>query len=347
MKYLRLLILLTAFNWTYLTYGQTSLRDWKYRSELIIDHTSSAEPVAEYQAHFPFDARSLIKAGKLQADGKDIRLIDSNGQTLLCHWLEGDLDKGPVQVWVKIPYLEAGERKTVYLYYGNPGAVSVADGSCTFQAFDDFADNTVDTEKWEQAGGGSLRIDRGKAHFQASGSDIVLRSFTAVQMPAIIEMWVTRSSGKFISLALTNTSPVFWDGYALAIDHARKRAELALTDPEVTPCGGFSFLPSFKASPMADRINGLWSLSWLTSNTLMGNWPGGALLEQNSFREQKKRRIALGVLACSFQGSFAGELEVDWIRVRKFLAQEPPTVLGPETTNTSAEAIIVPGSYTG
>jgi hypothetical protein len=347
MRPIYFLLLLNTFGWNHLVCGQSSLRAWKYRSELIIDHTSSAETVAEYQTHFAFDARPLIKAGKIAPDGKDLRLIDSNGKTLLCHWLEGELDKGPVRIWVKIPYLEAGERKTVYLYYGNPAAVSVADGSCTFQSFDDFAGPTIDTEKWEQAGGGSLRIDRGKAHFQANGSDIVLRSYAAVQMPVIIEMWVTRSTGKFISLALTNTSPVFWDGYALAIDHARKRAELALTDPEVTPCGGFSFLASFKASPMEERIDGLWSLSWLTSNTLMGNWPGGALLEQNSFREQKKRRIALGVLACSFQGSFAGELEVDWIRVRKFLAQEPPTSLGPETPNTSAEVIIAPGSYTG
>lgn len=330
-----------------MAYGQSSLRYWKYRTELMVDNSANPEPLTNYQISFGFVTAGLVREGKMDVNGKDIRLTDSDGKTLLCHWIENSLLDSLAKIWVKIPYLDAGERKTLYLYYGNPDAAPVADGNCTFQVFDDFSASTVEPDKWEQSGNGSLQLTKGKAVFKASGSDIVLRSVKQLQMPVIIEMFVNRSAGKFVSLALTYPSPIFWDGYALALDHERNRIELAHTDPDVTPCSGFSLLSSFKANPAGTQTNGVWSLSWITSNVLFGNWPGGALLEQNSFREQKQRRMALGVVACRFQGEISGELEVDWVRVRKFSRQEPPVAMGPETPNTNAEAIIVPSGYNG
>jgi hypothetical protein len=78
----------------------------------------------------------------MQSDCDDIRITDQNGQ-VLPHWIDNrnySCNTANTQVWVKLPVLPASGT-TVYVYYGQPTATSVNNGSQVFDFFDDFDDN--------------------------------------------------------------------------------------------------------------------------------------------------------------------------------------------------------------
>ncbi|MEM5829117.1 MAG: DUF2341 domain-containing protein, partial [Candidatus Aenigmatarchaeota archaeon] len=76
------------------------------------------------------EIRALYEA-KARLDYGDIRFTDSDGTTLLNYWQEAD-----GKFWIKVPLIPANSMKTIYLYYGNPSASSMSNGSMTFLAFD-------------------------------------------------------------------------------------------------------------------------------------------------------------------------------------------------------------------
>ncbi len=318
--------------------AQTGLAAWRFHQPFTVTNSSPVQDLTDYQIAISIPAVSLIAAGKMDSAGKDIRILNSDRRSVLCHWIENSLRDTITRIWVKIPHVPAQTTQTFYLYYGNAQATTVDDGACTFLFFDDFSAGTVDAAKWENGGTGSVTIRKGKAEFKATGTDAILRSYASFELPIIAEMAVDGASGQYNALALIKNDPPYWTGYTLSYDSKRSRMELALTEPEVTPCGGYSFLTGYKAAT-AGNVKGTWSLAWMTKNTWFANWPGGKLLEQNSIWQFGAMKLAIGTLACRFQGTHAGTMQVDWVRVRQFAAQEPLVELGPEKPNTSAGTI--------
>ena len=125
------------------------LSGWGYRRAITISNTGNANTLTGYQVLVTLDTASLISAGKMRSDGGDIRFTDSDGTTLLSYWIESGINTASTKVWVKVPSIPASSTKTIYLYYGNPNAVSASNGDATFDFFDDFNDGTVDTSKWD------------------------------------------------------------------------------------------------------------------------------------------------------------------------------------------------------
>jgi hypothetical protein len=84
-------------------------------------------------------------------------LIDTNNITF---WTSDTVDSASItsvsinyynktqRIWVKVPFIPASTTKTIYVYYGNPSATSTSNGTATFDFFDDFNDNSIDTSKW-------------------------------------------------------------------------------------------------------------------------------------------------------------------------------------------------------
>lgn len=103
--------------------------------------------------------------GHCQLDFKDIRFAGDD-LTLLDYWIESKVDGSYADVWVEIKDdLSSGE-VLIYIYYGNPGAVSESNGTNTFLFFDDFDD----LSKWTRiATGGSSTC---------SGSVLTVQSIT-------------------------------------------------------------------------------------------------------------------------------------------------------------------------
>lgn len=99
------------------------LAGWSYREPVNI---SSSSELSNYQVLVTVDTASLILAGKMKADGGDIRFTDSDGTTLLNYWIESGINTASTKIWVKVPSVPTGET-TIYMYYGNLAAASDSD----------------------------------------------------------------------------------------------------------------------------------------------------------------------------------------------------------------------------
>ncbi len=107
---------------------------WLYRRPVII--TNSGASLAYYQVlvtlnnlNFNFNQANLY--------GSDVRFTHSDGTTELKYWIESwDKTNQKAYIWVRVPSLASGGT-TIYLYYNNPAATSLSDGTNTFDGFDD------------------------------------------------------------------------------------------------------------------------------------------------------------------------------------------------------------------
>lgn len=118
---------------------------WQYRRQLTI---TSSSALSGYQVSFYLDTASLIAAGKMRSDCGDLRVRDTDGTTDLPYWIEiNTCNTSNTRVWTKVASIPNGT-KTIWTYYGNPGAVFASNGTSVFDFFDDFPGTTLNTSKW-------------------------------------------------------------------------------------------------------------------------------------------------------------------------------------------------------
>jgi hypothetical protein len=134
------------------------LEGWSYRIRITISGSSGAgtgyqvllkigESSGATGAHFHLNGMSAsFPSGKNQ--GGDLCFTADDGETTLSFWVENVFGSSPNRVawvWVKVS-ADLGTSKTIYCYFGNPGATNLSNGSNTFLFFDDF--NTLNTTIW-------------------------------------------------------------------------------------------------------------------------------------------------------------------------------------------------------
>ena len=103
----------------------------------------------------------------MQPDFEDLRFTDSNGTTLIDHWVEDYTASTDATVWVEVTDVPASGNKDVFMYFGNLSASPTSSSTATFVAVDDFEDNDIteysgDTAKFQteaaSAFGGSYGV---------------------------------------------------------------------------------------------------------------------------------------------------------------------------------------------
>jgi len=130
---------------------ENPLPDWDYMREVTIDNTQNSNTLSDFQVQITLDTASLISNGKMKSDCGDIRVYDPDKGSLLPYWVEsGTENTSNTKIWVKVPSIPGGGKKTIYLFYGNPGATSQSNGDDVFEFFDDFEGTSLDTNKWEE-----------------------------------------------------------------------------------------------------------------------------------------------------------------------------------------------------
>jgi hypothetical protein len=109
------------------------LAGWNYFTAVTVDNTASTSSLSYYQVPVMFSGPVYASwAAHGKPDGSDLRVADSNGLTLLQFALEGiDAANQVVYLLVKVPFVAAGARKTIYIYWGNPSATSVSNYATT------------------------------------------------------------------------------------------------------------------------------------------------------------------------------------------------------------------------
>jgi len=107
---------------------------WHYRRPVIIN---SGTALPWYQVLITLDSGNFPSFSLSKSDGSDVRFTHSDGTTELKYWIESwDNINQKAYVWVRVPSLASGNT-TIYLYYNNPAATKVSDGTATFDSFDD------------------------------------------------------------------------------------------------------------------------------------------------------------------------------------------------------------------
>lgn len=109
---------------------------WNSRKCFDLDHTAvGAEDQTEYQIYFDIDTASLVSAGKMQADGDDIRFVDTDGN-VLPYFIADDMNTTSTRIWLKMDDIDAGTTEEVCMYYGNAdvSGVSSREDAFTYDA---------------------------------------------------------------------------------------------------------------------------------------------------------------------------------------------------------------------
>ncbi|MFW0862564.1 MAG: DUF2341 domain-containing protein [Candidatus Komeilibacteria bacterium] len=92
---------------------------WLYRKTITITNSSSAQTNTQFKVLTATDLSSLVSAGRLQADLRDLRFTDVNGN-ILKYWFE-DSTNSSADVWV-FASLVPSTNMDIYMYYGNSAA---------------------------------------------------------------------------------------------------------------------------------------------------------------------------------------------------------------------------------
>lgn len=101
-----------------------------YRVPITINNFCG-QTLKNHQVLVTFNTETPIAQGKMKSQGEDIRFLDEDKSTSLNHWIESGINKPATKIWVKVPEIPVSPPKTIYLYYGNPDAVSTSDPRST------------------------------------------------------------------------------------------------------------------------------------------------------------------------------------------------------------------------
>lgn len=115
-----------------------SLDDWQNRREITVNNssgsakTSYAVQVSLTSSNFDF--------GDAQGNGADLRFTDSDGETLLNHWIQSfSSASSTATVWVEVPSIPGNGSTSIYMYYNNPNVSDGQDAGSTFTVFEDWS----------------------------------------------------------------------------------------------------------------------------------------------------------------------------------------------------------------
>lgn len=140
----------------------------RFRDRISVSNVSGGTLV-RVQVLVTLDTRALITQ-RMRSDCGDMRLVDSDGSTLLDYYLESGCDTAATRVWAKIPSLPAGG-KTIYLDYGDAAATSLSVTVDSMFAHD-ATDTTASYDYYMQVSSSSLMEARVSAtNIAVAGDD--------------------------------------------------------------------------------------------------------------------------------------------------------------------------------
>ena len=110
----------------------TSLAQGNYSMNIDISEQASVS-LTNYQVDLTINTEALILAGKMNADGSDMRFYsDSCLTTAIPFWIENGINTTTTNVWVNVPSIPASTVTSIYMTYGDPAATLASDFASTF-----------------------------------------------------------------------------------------------------------------------------------------------------------------------------------------------------------------------
>lgn len=129
------------------------LSGWVYRKSVLVNPSAGAGtgyPIY-VTVHYGTGIDSnydVYFSSHCQTDFDDIRWTDDDKVTLLSYERESYVASTSGLFWIKVNDDLSTTQQTIYVYYGNSTVTTTSDGVSTFSFYDDFEDNSLDTNKW-------------------------------------------------------------------------------------------------------------------------------------------------------------------------------------------------------
>lgn len=219
----------------------TCFSAWRYVVDIPVSNPNGLTQT-DFQIKVDLDTQTLIGAGKMNADGSDLRFTGSDCCSELPYFIQSGLNTASTVIWVKVPVLPPfGNPFSITMYYGNSAAntiVSNIDSVLSSIGTDSTGtgtapiDTTVATEAY------SIPIDgrtvRWRIYSQGAG-DITLKIFNDTNK-------VNGSSPLFSLPAGPGFTFIDWEGVSVPGAHVGfhtlDNLGMMTSCTPVTPCPG-------------------------------------------------------------------------------------------------------------
>ena len=281
---------------------------WSYRKPITINN-SNPTVLTDFQVKLSLNTASLITSGKMLATGNDIRFSDSTCAKLF-YYVQDSINNISTNIWVRVNSIPANSSKTIYLYYGNPVALSESNPDSTFLLFDDFKGSSLDATKWNSFGNAPV-VSVGSITFTTTTASTV-RSVKILPKPYITEIKVDASSGQWPSMGQLNK-------YTFAgVGMFQQTGSNTHINSFVA--SGTSYSSYFSSDIYGGNV-GVWSMYWLTQNNFTASWLGNTITKttsQNSDIPTDSLHSTFGLLNAG-----TSSMTIDWFRARKYAAITP------------------------
>ncbi|MES2618530.1 MAG: DUF2341 domain-containing protein [Bacteroidota bacterium] len=321
----RLLFLVLGFFILSESKAITCLPGWKYTAPITVTNTN-AGGLSYFQVKVIVNTQALIAAGKMKSTGDDIRFTDANCNNLH-YWIDSNLNTTTTVIWVKVLSIPGSGNVRINLYYGNNCAAAAQSGDSTFVFFDDFSGGSLNTGKWNNykttPGSGAVGLAGGLATISTTGAtDNVIRSVTTYTSPLRLESKVVANSGDYLSLAQLNTGT--FNGIAVAAG-TTYGANFTFNS---AAAAGASYSVAANSAGVA-RANGVWGNYWNATNSAGSILPGGGSTIGTTPTLAASVHLAMGIAS-----SGVGSITADWVRARKYAANDPTHSVGAEVAQS-------------
>lgn len=113
-----------------------------YRMMVVVDNSDNPETLYDFQVFL-----NITYDSNMQSDFDDLRFTwydtTSDEEVSIDYWLDMYVDSEYAVVWVEVPSIRGSGQEVLYIYYGDPDAISGSNGEATFVFFDDFSADTT------------------------------------------------------------------------------------------------------------------------------------------------------------------------------------------------------------
>ncbi|MBN1373651.1 MAG: DUF2341 domain-containing protein [Anaerolineaceae bacterium] len=161
---------------------------WTYRAGLQISNPGAEVLPAGYSVRVTLDTAALTAAGKLLADGNDLRVawLDGANYVQLDRVAETAFNSASTEIWFRLqaPLASGAVDSSYILYYGNPSAgAPPADPANVYLLWDGFDGPALNTTLWSISGG-SATFASGEATIPRGANLLGRTALNSVEMTA-------------------------------------------------------------------------------------------------------------------------------------------------------------------
>ena len=305
------------------TYGtndnpKTSNSVWSNSREITINPTT---PSNNYQIKIELNS-SIFNYSSVNLDGSDIRFFDASNNSL-DYWIESWDTSGKSIIWVEVLY---SGTSIIYMRYGNTEALSESYGENTFIFFDDFENESIDSNKWYLNGVTGYAIADGRlniTYYDMDGGNLLTTANPLNENSCIIEYDVDCDNDFRINLFCSQTPIKRSSGggnwYMILAPWAYNESRIDwFTDGSLRPhiITGAPYYTNYRGTLKVKYNNANNQQIWLTTTTglIFDNILLNEFSTDNTYLSLSTARIAY----------------LSFIAIRKYSDIEPVITVGPE-----------------